>query len=154
MATHKIVKLINMENPSLEDRLQLLDDLYWTNWKELDVNYPEEVEKIFKYLKSGELGIKEMSMVLPLYNNIEGAHTGDFAVIIANFYRNDRIKFIKALNLNIDQAPHLVYIFRAMGIFEDGDQEFDEVKSINRLNEEELETAFTFYRMYKSICNT
>lgn len=152
--TGKIVKLINMENPSLKDRLRLWEDLYWANWTELDDNYPEEVEKVFKYLKSNELGTEEMSMVFPLYSNIEGAHTGDFAVIIASYYRDDRIKFIKALNLNIDQAPHLVYIFRAMGIFEDGNKEFDEVKSTNRLNEAELETAFTFYRMYKTICNT
>ena len=76
------------------------------------------------------------------------------AEIIADLYKEDRIDFIKALNLSIDGAPHLVYIFRVRGIFEDEDEEFNEVKSFGRLNEVELEAANTFYSMYKNICNT
>lgn len=150
----RIVSLINMDNPSLEDRLELLEELYWANWSELDDQYPGEVNKVFEYLKTSELTIEEKSKVLQLYNNIEGAHTLEFAEIIADLYKEDRIDFIKALNLSIDEAPHLVYIFRVRGIFEDEDEEFNEVKSFGRLNEVELEAANTFYSMYKNICNT
>lgn len=152
--TKKIIELINIENPSLKDRLILLEELYWANWAELDDNYPDKVEKVFKYLKTSELTVEEISKVLPLYNNIEGAHIDEFSEIIADLYRENRINFIKALNLSIDEAPHLVYIFRTMKIFDDGDKEFDEVKSSEALSEEELEAANTFYSMYKNICNT
>lgn len=150
----KIIKLINLESPSLEDRLILLEELYWANWRELDGQYSNEVKKVFEYLKTSDLTIEEMSKVLPLYNNIEGAHTQEFAQIIADLYRKNRINFIKALSLSIDEAPHLVYIFRAMEIFNDGDEEFNEVKSSNKLSEKEVEAARTFYSMYKNICNT
>lgn len=150
----KIIKLLNISNPSLDERLDLLDELYWADWSVLDEEYPEEVDKIFQYLTSYELGIEEISKLLPLYNNIEGAHTDKFSRIIADYYLKDRLKFFKALNLNKDEAINLVYIFRMLGIFEEEEIEFEEVKSSGELSEEELGTARTFYTMYKTICHT
>lgn len=150
----KIIKLMNIENPSLDDRLELLEELYWADWKELEENYPEYVVKVFIYLKSSDLTIAEKAKVLSLYNNMEGAYIQEFAEIIANFYKEDRIKFLKALHLNIDEVPHLVYIFRAMEIFEEGEEEFNQVQSENQLNEEELDSAYTFFKTYKTICST
>lgn len=152
--SEEIIKLIDKYNPSLDDRLELLEELYWANWNELDEKYPEDLPKVFIYLKSNNLTIQEKSKILSLYNNIEGAHTEEFAEIIANFYREDKISFLKALNLNKDEVPHLVYIFRTMGIFEDGEEEFEQIKSSDQLNEEELDAAYTFFKTYKSICNT
>lgn len=150
----KIIKLLNISNPSLDERLDLLDELYWADWSVLDEEYPEEVDKIFQYLTSYELGIEEISKLLSLYNNIEGAHTDKFSRIIADYYLKDRLKFFKALNLNKDEAINLVYIFRMLGIFEEEEIEFEEVKSSGELSEEELGTARTFYTMYKTICHT
>lgn len=149
-----IIKLLNTDNPPLENRLKLLEELYWANWAELDVNFPEDVDKIFNYLRSNDLGIQEMAKVLPLYNNIEGAYTKKFAQIIADYYIEDKMKFIKALNLNKEEAINLVYIFRNLKVFEDEKKEYSEIESKEVLTEEELETARTLFSMYKNICNT
>lgn len=149
-----IIKLLNRDNPPLENRLKLLEELYWANWAELDANFPGDVDKIFNYLRSNDLGIQEMAKVLPLYNNIEGAYTKKFAQIIADYYSQDKMKFIKALNLNKEEAINLVYIFRNLKVFEDEKKEYSEIESKEVLTEEELETARTFFSMYKNICNT
>lgn len=152
--TKKIIHLLNIDNPSLEDRLKLLEELYWASWGELDEKYPDRVDKIFQYLKSNDLRIQEIAKILSLYNNIEGAHTDEFSQIIADYYIKDIVKFIKALNLNKEEAINLVYIFRNLKVFEDEEKEYEEVSSIEVLTEEELETARTFYSMFKTICNT
>lgn len=148
----KIVELVNKEKLSLDDKVELLDELYWAEWDELDKEYPEEVEKIFYYLENKDLEIEELAKALSLYNNVAGAHTHRFANIIADYYTQDRIKFMKALNMNKDQAIHLVYIFRNLFVFDDKDKELSEIKSKGQLIDEELEAAETFYSMYNRIC--
>lgn len=86
----------------------MLEELYWANWEELR---SDDIDKIFEYLSSNDLEVQEMSKVLSLYNNVAGAYTEKFARVIANYDIKDRIKFFKALNLNKDEAIHLVYIF-------------------------------------------
>lgn len=152
--TEKIIKLINIDDPTLNDKLQLLEELYWANWEELDEQYPNDVDKVFLYLKSNDLGIKEMAKVLSLYSNIDGAYTDKFAKIIANLYMKDKIKFFKTLNLNKGEAINLVYIFRNLEVFDDEENEYNDIESTNQLSIEELDTASTFFSMYKNICNT
>lgn len=146
-----ILQFLNKSSSSLEDRIQLLEELYWANWEELG---SDDIDKIFEYLSSNDLEVREISKALSLYNNVAGMHTEKFAHIIATYYINDRIKFFKALNLNRDEAIHLVYIFKMLKIFEDWDKEYTEIKSTNELTDEELDTANTFFSMFKTICNT
>lgn len=148
---NKISELLNKTNLFLEDRVQMLEELYWADWRELE---SEDIDKIFEYLSSSDLEIQEMAKALSLYNNISGAYTEKFADIIANYYINDRIKFFKALNLNRDEAIHLVYIFRSRNIFQDEEKEYEEIESAKQLSDEELEIANIFFSMYKTICNT
>src|SRR5699024_2822623 len=144
----KIIKLINIDEPTLYDKLQLLEELYWANWKGLDEQYPNYINKIFVYLESNDLGIEETSKILSLYNNIEGAYTDKFAKIIVSIYIKDRIKFFKSLNLKKDEAINLVYIFRNLEVFDDEEKEYKDIESINQLSDEELDTACTFFSMY------
>ena len=39
-------------------------------------------------------------------------------------------------------------------IFKDGDKEYEEVKNLNKLTDEELDTANMFFTMYRTICHT
>ena len=148
---NNILGILNRANSSLEERLTLLEELYWANWEEIG---GEDLEKIFKYLSSKDLEIEEMAKALSLYNNVAGAYTHEFARIIANYYIKDKIKFFKALNLNRDEAINLVYIFKMLKIFEDGDREYEEIKVSNKLTAEELNTASMFFNMFRTICHT
>lgn len=146
-----ILEILDKSNPPLADRLKFLEELYWANWEEIG---SDNLEKIFGYLTSRSLEVEEMAKVLSLYNNVAGAYTDKFANIIGNYYREDKIKFFKALNLNKDEAIYLVYIFKMLKIFEDGDKEYEEVKDLNKLTDEELDTANMFFTMYRTICHT
>lgn len=146
-----ILEILDKSNPPLADRLKFLEELYWANWEEVG---SDNLEKIFGYLTSRSLEVEEMAKVLSLYNNVAGAYTDKFANIIGNYYREDKIKFFKALNLNKDEAIYLVYIFKMLKIFEDGDKEYEEVKNLNKLTDEELDTANMFFTMYRTICHT
>ncbi|NLY66712.1 MAG: hypothetical protein GX069_04060 [Tissierellia bacterium] len=146
-----ILEILDKSNPPLADRLKFLEELYWANWEEIG---SDNLEKIFGYLTSRSLEVEEMAKVLSLYNNVAGAYTDKFANIIGNYYREDKIKFFKALNLNKDEAIYLVYIFKMLKIFEDGDKEYEEVKNLNKLTDEELDTANMFFTMYRTICHT
>lgn len=146
-----ILEILDKSNPPLADRLKFLEELYWANWEEVG---SDNLEKIFGYLTSRNLEVEEMAKVLSLYNNVAGAYTDKFANIIGNYYREDKIKFFKALNLNKDEAIYLVYIFKMLKIFEDGDKEYEEVKNLNKLTDEELDTANMFFTMYRTICHT
>lgn len=146
-----ILEILDKSNPPLADRLKFLEELYWANWEEIG---SDNLEKIFGYLTSRSLEVEEMAKVLSLYNNVAGAYTDKFANIIGNYYREDKIKFFKALNLNKDEAIYLVYIFKMLKIFEDGDKEYEEVKNLNKLTDEKLDTANMFFTMYRTICHT
>lgn len=146
-----ILEILDKSNPPLADRLKFLEELYWANWEEVG---SDNLEKIFGYLTSRNLEVEEMAKALSLYNNVAGAYTDKFANIIGNYYREDKIKFFKALNLNKDEAIYLVYIFKMLKIFKDGDKEYEEVKNLNKLTDEELDTANMFFTMYRTICHT
>lgn len=148
---NKILEALNKTNPSLEEKVGMLDELYWTDLKALEA---EDMDKIFEYISSDNLELEEMAKVLSLYNNISGSYTEEIGKIIVNYYLNDRIKFFKALSLNSDEAIHLVYIFRSNKVFEDEGKEYKEIESSNQLADEELEVANMFFNMYKTICNT
>ena len=146
--------LLSKKDLSLDEKVQLLDDLYWADWEELDRDYSEQIDALLKHLQTLTLDLREIAKLFNLYNNLEAAHVADFAEIIRNIYIKEKVRFFKALNLNKEEAINLVYVFKLEKVFEDGDKEFNKIVSLNKLNEEELETANTFFNMYRTICNT
>jgi len=131
-----------------------MEDLYWADWDEIGEN-PNELKTIFHYIKnSSEFSLEELSIVLKLYNNPHGAYTIEFAKIVSEIYIKDKIKFIKALNLEKDEIQNLVYAFRMEKVFEDEDIELSEIISLNKLSQDEIDTANFFFEMYKTICSS
>lgn len=150
----RIVELINKDSMSSDDRLELLDELYWADFSKLKSDYPEGINKILIYLREEDFSIEEISLIQKLYANPEGAYVEEFGEIIINLYKKDKIKFIKALHLNIDEAENLSYLFRNNKVFQDVDIELQEILATKGLTEEEEETANAFFKMYKKVCNT
>lgn len=131
-----------------------IEELYWTDWDEL-AKETKEIDQIFSYIKDFPArSIKELAHILKLYSNPSGRFTIEFAKIIGEMYKYDKIKFIKALNLVKDEAINLVYLFRMQSLFEDEDREKDDILNSNKLSEEEIDTTNSFFKMYKTICAT
>ena len=131
-----------------------LEELYWADWDELS-RTEGRIEEIFNYLNEFELfELEELAQILKLYNNPSGAHTIEFAKLTGDIYNKDKVKFIKALNLVQDEIPNLVYAFRLENVFEDEDEELNEIINLNKLSGEEIETAKFFFKMYKTICTS
>lgn len=151
---NKLIDLINKNSLSKNERIELLDELYWADLTQLGIEYPEEIKKIFNFLRNSEFSIEEISLIQKLYSNPEGAYVEEFTYIITKLYMIDRIMFIKALHLNIDEAESLAYMFRNNRVFRDGDIELKEILETNLLTDEEQESANTFFKMYEKVCNT
>ncbi len=131
-----------------------LDELYWADWEEISQD-KKELNIIFEYINDhSSKNLEELSKILKLYNNPSGLFTDEFANLVGEIYLKDKIRFIKALNLVKDEAINLVYIFRMKNIFVDEDKEFISILNSNKLSQEELDTASTFIKMYKTICST
>lgn len=131
-----------------------MEDLYWADWDEIGKN-SSEFKTIFNYIEnSNNFGLEELSGVLKLYNNPHGAYTIEFAKIVSEIYIRDKIKFIKALNLVKEEIPNLVYAFRMEKVFENEDIELNQILSLNKLSQEEIDTANFFFKMYKTICSS
>lgn len=150
----QVIVYINKEKLSDKERLELLDEIYWLAWDMLSIEYPEETKKIFSFLRNNEFSEEEISLILKLYNNPHGAYTQEFSHIISNIYNKDKIKFIKALHLVPEEVGNLVYLFRNNKVFNDEEIELMEILSKQGLAEEEIDTANTFFRMYKTVCST
>ncbi len=149
-----ILNYMNKSSLSQEESLDLIDNLYWVDWDLLDSKYPEVIEKIFKFLNKDDLSDEEISYILKLYNNPHGAYIDEFGGVILNIYRKDKIRFVKSLNLEKDEAINLVYIFRMNDVKIDEDREFLDAVLSEKLSEEEKETASSLLKMYENICNT
>lgn len=149
-----IIDSINRTDLSKDESLDLIDDLYWADWDVLDNEYPETLDKIFKHLNRKDLSDAELSQILKLYNNPHGAYIDKFAKIILNIYSRDKKVFLKALNLESEEAINLVYVFRMNDIKLDEDIELLEIIDSKELSEGEVETAMKFLKMYENICNT
>ena len=113
----KLISLINKASMSKDDRLELLDELYWTDFRNLESDYPQDLQKIFLFLRKDNFSLEEISLIQKLYSNPEGAYIEEFSSIIINLYKLDKVKFIKALHLNIDEAENLAYLFRNNRVF-------------------------------------
>lgn len=150
----RIVDLIDNTSLSGDERLELLDELYWADWSKLKADYPEDIEKIFDFLRKSTFNPKETSLILKLYNNPEGAFIEEFSIIIAELYNKDRVGFIKALRIDPDEGEILAYLFRNMKIFEDMDSELNHIVNNDYLSEEEKDVARSFFRIYENLCNT
>lgn len=151
---NSIIRYLNQEDLNLDQKVQLLDELYWADWESLNNDPNIDIDKLFNHLQSTDLNIEEIGKIMSLYNNLDGAYTKEFAQVIANLYKSDRIKFFQGLNLNQEETINIVYVFRMIKVFEDSHVEFQKIKDMNKLREEEVATANTFYNMYETICNT
>ena len=150
----KLISLINKTSMSKDDRLELLDELYWADFRNLASDYPQDLQKIFIFLRKDTFSLEEISLIQKLYSNPEGAYIEEFTTIIINLYKLDKVKFIKALHLNIDEAENLAYLFRNNKVFEYEDRELEDLLATKQLTAEEEEAAELFFKMYKKICKT
>lgn len=150
----KIIETINKKHISREDSLELIDDLYWADWAYIESNHPDDIGKIFDYIEREDLSIEEISGVLRLYNNPDGSYIEKFSRIILEIYKRDKVKFIKALTLEKDEASNLAYLFRNEFVKLDEDKELLELSKSDKLNEEEKETAEGFIKFYENACST
>lgn len=150
----RIIELINKENLTKDERLELLDELYWADWTTLSAEYPDELNKVFQFLRNTEFNEEEISLIIKLYSNPDGAYVEEFSYIIRKIYNEDKIKFMKALHLNIEEGENLAYLFRNDKVFEDGDAELQSILATKKLTEEEETSANAFFRTYKNVCNT
>ena len=149
----RIIELINKEEKSTLERLTLLDEIYWADWDKLNSDYPEEVKKIFTFLRNSDFNEEEISLIQKLYNNPDGAYIEEFSYIISKLYREDKIKF-KALHLAPEEGENLAYLFRNKKIFYDSDAELEEILKVKGLSEDEVTTTKTFLKTYENLCNT
>lgn len=149
----RLLELINKDDKSPEDRIEFLEELFWADWSKLN-DYSEEINRIFKFLRNTDFNEKEISLIQKLYNNPDGAYIEEFSYIILKLYRENRIKFFKALQLSPEESENLAYLFRNKRIFEDGDAEVSEILNSNGLTEEEASTTRAFFRVYENLCNT
>lgn len=149
-----IIDFINSRNLNKDESLTFIDDLYWGDWDILDNEYPEAIDKIFAYLSREDLSAEELSQVLKLYNNPHGAYIEKFAKLILEIYSRDKKTFLRALNLESEEAINLVYVFRMNDIKLDEDIELLEIIESKDLSDGEVDTAKKFLKMYENICNT
>lgn len=149
-----IIDFIKKDVLTMEESLKLIDNLYWADWDFLDKEYSDDISKIFRHINCHSHSNEEISQILKLYNNPHGAYVDEFANIIANLYKKDKVKFIQSLNLEKEEAINLVYIFRTHEIKLDEDEELHDIIKSEKLSEEEKDTAENFIKMYENICNT
>lgn len=149
-----IIELINSQELTSSERLELLEEIYWMDWNKLSKDSPESIDKLFTFLRNSEFNEEEISLILKLYNNPDGAYIEEFSFIIAKIYRKDRALFFKAMHLVPDEIDNLAYLFRNKKIFENGQVELEEILHAKKLTRDEEETTEAFYRMYENLCNT
>ncbi len=131
-----------------------IEELYWSDLDDL-ANDSARTKEVLDYLKDYEnRSIEDLAKTLMLYSNPSGALTDEFADLITGIYKYDKVKFFKALSLEEDEAMNLTYIFRNLKIFEDEDQEIEEINNSNQLSGEEKTVASMFFKMYKAICSS
>lgn len=150
----RLVALINKDLLSAEERKELLDELYWADWTKLNNYYPNEVKKIFAFLRNTEFNVEEISLIQKLYNTPDGSYVEEFSHIVLKLYREDRTKFFKALHLNPEEGGNLAYLFRNDRFFDDVKLELAEILDSNKLTEDEAITASAFFKSYEYICKT
>lgn len=151
---NRILELINRKDLSKDESVELIDEIYWADWSQLESRDKDIVEKIFAYVARGDLSNEETSKLLKLYNNLDGAHTIRFADLILHIYKTNKKKFLKSLNLEKEEAINIVYIFRMNDIDLSKDQELLDLIRSDELTEEEREIGESFFKMYENICNT
>ena len=89
----KIIDLIDKETLKEDESLELIEELYWADWDEINKN-PDRVDRIFDFLKREDLTNKEISKMFKLYNNPHGAYVEEFSKLIVDLYYKDRASFI------------------------------------------------------------
>lgn len=149
----KIIEQINKDILTIEESLELIDEVYWADWDVLKEN-PDHINKIFSYLVNENLSNEEISKILKLYNNPHGAYVNEFSNIIVDLYNRDKAKFIISLNMEKEEAINLVYVFRTHNIKLDEDVELLEIIKSDKLSDDEKDTGEQFIKMYNNICNT
>lgn len=150
----KIIELINKDNISKTESLELIDDLYWADWDILTEKYSDGIKKIFNYLKKDDFSIEEISQMIKLYNNPDGAYIDEFSNIILNIYKRNKHQFIQALNIEKEEIVNLVYLFRNHFMNIDEDLDLLQMLESKELTKGEKETVEMFMKSYKNVCST
>nr|WP_300003575.1 hypothetical protein [Tissierella sp.] len=150
----QIIDAINKSKLKEEESIDLIENLYWADWALLKEEYPDKIEEIFDYIKDENLTNIEISKVLKLYNNLDGAYIREFSDIILKFYKRDKLRFIKSLSLESDETINLVYLFRDNDMKVDEDEELIDISKSTSLSQAESDTIETFMKMYKTVCST
>jgi len=150
----QIIHLIEKDNLSEEESLQLVDNLYWADWSFLTTKYPTHISNIFNYINNLDHSNKVISQILRLYNNPDGAYVEEFGLAILNLYKKDKTQFIKSLNLEKEEGINLVYIFRNHHVKLDEDKELLSIINSGKLSGDEADTGEKLIKMYENICNT
>lgn len=138
------------ENPNSGERLSLLEELYWAEYKtSMTTN---ELDKLKKILLSSN-SIEEYAAILKLYSNPEGAFLDFYQEVILSLYVQDPLLFMESVAEYPDESLNVLYIFRNSGFFED----FESEKSmlIESVKDEKIkDNIFFFFKMYENLCQT
>lgn len=150
----RILDLLNKESLSAEERLELLDEMYWGDWNILIEEDSEKVNELLEFLRKGEFSLEEISLIQKLYSNPDGALTYEFSEIIIDLYRKDKGRFFKALALNPEESENIAYIFRNNKVFESSGKELREVLENYELTLDESSVVEIFFLNYEQLCST
>ena len=71
----RIVELINKDSMSSDDRLELLDELYWADFSKLKSDYPEGINKILLFLREEDFSIgSSVDVIYPQFTRDVNCH--------------------------------------------------------------------------------
>lgn len=149
----KIIDLIDKETLKEDESLELIEELYWADWDEINKN-PDRVDRIFDFLKREDLTNKEISKMFKLYNNPHGAYVEEFSKLIVDLYYKDRASFIQSLNIEKEEVVYLIYVFRNHLVELDKDKDLEILLESDKLTREEKETGQALLKAYEHACST
>ncbi|NLJ98540.1 MAG: hypothetical protein GX320_04635 [Tissierellia bacterium] len=155
----KIYFYVNKTKLNQNEKKDFFHQLTLLDWNQTIEDYGEGFnDRVIQMILNENIDdLENISDIIELYNNPYGIYTLEFADVIARVYRENKIRFIKGLNLVKDEAINIVYAFRLKRVFVDdleNKMDEEEILKSNILSEEEKETAKRFFKMYETICST
>ena len=149
MNLEKIMEMLN-KNSNYKERLNLLEELYWTEYgNSLTAN---ELEK-FKELLLSSNTVEEYAAINKLYSNPEGALLDFYQEVILSLYIKDPLLFIKSVAKFPDDSLNVLYVFRNSGFFENFESERNMLIE-SSATEESKDNIISFFKMYENLCQT
>lgn len=131
-------------------RNELIEELYWSDL--YSITQENMLKVVEPFLLNSDL-VDEVSSVLKLYLNPDGAHIKLFEDIIIKLYKKDPIKFIRATLKDPEEGLNVLYIFRNNGVFVDYKIEMNKLIELQK-DENIIDEIRLFFKMYDSLCHT